>query len=163
MTLEQAQILDGILQKFPPENATTSIKATDQSDFHTLCAYLDMLQSKGYINILGGMGLEKAIMLLPAGRAFIMSGGYTPIVKKELKKEEEEQAMMAYLQSAHQIANQQPKGERRSKKWIGICIFAVSAVYFYFTQDSNQELWNSVNTYVSIAGGIAGVISFIRS
>lgn len=33
MTLEQAQILDGILQKFPPENATTSIKATDQSDF----------------------------------------------------------------------------------------------------------------------------------
>lgn len=79
MTLEQAQILDGILQKFPPENATTSIKATDQSDFYT---FLDMLQSKGYINILGGMGLEKAIMLLPAGRAFIMSGGYTPIVKK---------------------------------------------------------------------------------
>ena len=59
--------------------------------------------------------------------------------------------------------SKQPKGERRSKKWIGICIFAVSAVYFYFTQDSNQELWNSVNTYVSIAGGIAGVISFIRS
>lgn len=70
MTLEQAQILDGILQKFPPDNATTSIKAVGQSDFYTLCAYLDMLQSEGYIKILGGMGLEKAIMILPKGRTF---------------------------------------------------------------------------------------------
>lgn len=163
MNLEQAQTLDEILKMFPSDNLTTSIKSTDKSEFYKLCANLDILQNEGYIKILGGMGNEKAIMLLPAGRAFILSGGYTSIVKKELKKEEDKQAMMKYLQTAHQIANQQPKKEHHSKKWIGICIFAASAVYFYFTKDSNQELWNSVNTYVSIAGGITGLISFMNS
>lgn len=100
MTLEQAQIFDDILKKFPPDNATTVIKTASKSELYTICAYLEVLQNEGYIKILGGMGNEKAIMLLAQGRAFILSGGYTAIVKKELKKVEDEQAMLAYLQAA---------------------------------------------------------------
>lgn len=163
MTLEQAQIFDDILKKFPPDNATTVIKAANKSEFYTVCAYLDVLQNEGYIKILGGMGNEKAIMLLASGRAFILSGGYTTIVKKELKKEEDEQAMMEYLQTASQIANQQPTEKHRSKKWIWTTLIIISAVYFFFTKDSNKELFDSVNTYISIIGGIAGSVGWIKS
>lgn len=105
MTLEQAQIFDDILKKFPPDNATTVIKTASKSELYTICAYLEVLQNEGYIKILGGMGNEKAIMLLAQGRAFILSGGYTAIVKKELKKVEDEQAMLAYLQAVSQSTN----------------------------------------------------------
>lgn len=163
MTLAQAQILDDILKKFPPDNATTAIKAANKSEFCTICAYLEILQNEGYIKILGGMGNEKAIMLLASGRAFILSGGYTAIVKKELKKEEDEQAMMAYLQTASQVANQHPTEEHQSKKWIWAILIIASAIYFYFTKDSNKELWDSINTYVSIIGGTAGLIGLVKS
>ena len=162
MTLEQAQIFDDILKKFPPDNATTVIKTASKSELYTICAYLEVLQNAGYIKILGGMGNEKAIMLLAQGRAFILSGGYTAIVKKELKKVEDEQAMLAYLQAVSQSTNQQPAEKHRSYKWIWITLIIVSAVYFYFTKDSNRELWDSVNTYISIIGGTAGLIGLVK-
>lgn len=163
MTLEQAQILDEILKKFPTDDATTVIKAASKSEFYTVCTYLEVLQNQGYIKILGGMGNEKAIMLLAAGRAFIMSGGYTAIVKKEIKKEENEQTMMSYLHSANQVANSQPKENSSNRKWIWAILFIASATYFLFTKDSNKESWDSINTYVSILGGISGIIGFIKS
>lgn len=163
MTLEQAQIFDDILRKFPADDATTVIKATSKSEFYTLCSYLEVLQNEGHIKILGGMGNEKAIMLLAAGRAFILSGGYTAIVKKKLKKEEDEQAMMAYLQTANEIANRQPIEKHRNNKWIWAILIIVSAIYFYFTKDSNKELWDSINTYISIIGGAAGLIGLVKS
>lgn len=163
MTLEQAQILDEILKKFPTDDAITVTKAANKSEFYTVCTYLEVLQNQGYIKIWGGMGNEKAIMLLAAGRAFIMSGGYTAIVKKEIKKEEDGQTMMSYLHSANQVANSQPKENSRNRKWIWAILFIASAIYFLFTKGSNKELWDSINTYVSILGGIAGIIGYIKS
>lgn len=163
MTLEQAQIFDDILRRFPADNATTVIKAASKSEFYTVCAYLKVLQNEGYIKILGGMGNQKAIMLLAAGRAFILSGGYTAIVKKELKKEEDKQAMMAYLQTASQTTNRQSTEGHRSKKWIWATLIIASAIYFYFTKDSNKELWDSINTYISIIGGAAGLVGLVKS
>ena len=83
-------------------------------------------------------------------------------MKKELKKVEDEQAMLAYLQAVSQSTNQQPAEKHRSYKWIWITLIIVSAVYFYFTKDSNRELWDSVNTYISIIGGTAGLIGLVK-
>lgn len=163
MTLEQAQLLDDILRKFPADDITTVIKATNPNEFYTVYAYLEILQSEGYIKILGGMGNERAIMLLAAGRAFILSGGYTAIIKKKLKEEEEKQAIMAYLQTANKIANQQITQKSQNKKWLWVILIIISAIYFYFTKDSNKDLWDSINTYISIIGGTAGLIGFIKS
>lgn len=167
MNLELAQKLDSILLAFGSA-PVKSFPFSNHDEKKELEMLFMQLKTEGYLTRYGIGGNGDGTIGLPAfispmARSFILSGGYTTIVKKELKKEEDERAMMEYLQTASQIANQQPAEEHRSRKWIWATLIIISAVYFFFTKDSNKELWENIDTYISIIGGALALIGWTKS
>lgn len=143
-----AKQLDDILKRFSTDNMTISIKASSQDEFYKVSGLLNKLQNDGYIKVLGGMGYEKAIMLLPDGLSFIQSGGYFNIIETEKRNSK-------YINENIE--------QKKSNKWKWSFLIIASLIYFLSTRDGNTNYFNDINTYLSFVGGLIGLIGFFKS
>lgn len=167
MNLEKAEQLDSILRKFRLA-AVQSFPFYSREEKEQLLLLLEQLKHDGYISSYGLGGGDRddtglPVFISPSGRSFIDSGGYTAIVKREERKEEEERLRMDYFRTA----NTTPvKEKNHKKKWIWFVFTVAFGVYFFYTKDDSKNIWENVNTYISIVGTLStflGGLGFFRS
>lgn len=155
ITLEQAQQLDDILRRFPMDLSVITLDTENMEKFYSMDALLELLQRDGYIKKVGGMGTKKMIMILPLGRAFINGGGYTKEIKDH---QEDEKLRKQYLETL--IETNVSRHPDRTIKIICILGMIFSGIYFYYTMDDSKNIWENLNTYLSILGEVAFIGGF---
>lgn len=136
MNLEKAEQLDSILKKFGMA-PVQSFPFYNREEKEHLLLLLQQLKHEGYINSYGLGGGDRNDTGLPvfisqSGRSFIDSGGYTAIVKRKEKKEEEERLRLDYLRAAKQVANTASvKGKKHKNKWVWSILIIAFGIYFF--------------------------------